>query len=128
MYARRHKVDAGVCKQIKLPREDFLIVSHFFVSLGKPRKLRKLPQGIPQPSHLKSTQIYSKSVTSISPPKSFSESPRSFTYSTPQDSLINPQYNLIESQSFFTRREPVHISQTDIRTLFQVNRNIFHTI
>ena len=108
--------------------EKILTCFTIFVSLGKPRKLRKLPRGIPQPSHLKSTQIYSKSVTSISPPKSFSESPRSFTYSTPQDSLINPQYNLIESQSFFTRREPVHISQTDIRTLFQVKGNIFFTI
>lgn len=90
----------------------------FFLSV-KPRKLRKLPQGFAQPSRLKSTQIYSKSISSVSPPKGQLES-GSFAYSTPQDSLINPQYSLIESQSFFTRREPVHISQTDIRTLFQV--------
>lgn len=90
----------------------------FFLSV-KPRKLRKLPQGFAQPSRLKSTQIYSKSISSVSPPKGHLES-GSFAYSTPQDSLINPQYSLIESQSFFTRREPVHISQTDIRTLFQV--------
>lgn len=88
----------------------------------KPRKLRKLPQGFAQPSRLKSTQIYSKSISSVSPPKGQLES-GSFAYSTPQDSLINPQYSLIESQSFFTRREPVHISQTDIRTLFQVTSN-----
>lgn len=88
----------------------------------KPRKLRKLPQGFAQASRLKSTQIYSKSISSVSPPKGQLES-GSFAYSTPQDSLINPQYSLIESQSFFTRREPVHISQTDIRTLFQVTSN-----
>lgn len=88
----------------------------------KPRKLRKLPQGFAQPSRLKSTQIYSKSISSVSPPKAHLESGPS-AYSTPQDSLINPQYSLIESQSFFTRREPVHISQTDIRTLFQVTSN-----
>lgn len=88
----------------------------------KPRKLRKLPQGFAQPSRLKSTQIYSKSISSVSPPKAHLES-GPFAYSTPQDSLINPQYSLIESQSFFTRREPVHISQTDIRTLFQVTSN-----
>lgn len=90
-----------------------------FLLSVKPRKLRKLPQGFAQPSRLKSTQIYSKSISSVSPPKGHLES-GSFAYSTPQDSLINPQYSLIESQSFFTRREPVHISQTDIRTLFQV--------
>lgn len=94
------------------------MIPSFFLSV-KPRKLRKLPQGFAQPSRLKSTQIYSKSISSVSPPKGHLES-GSFAYSTPQDSLINPQYSLIESQSFFTRREPVHISQTDIRTLFQV--------
>lgn len=98
-----------------------------FLFSVKPRKLRKLPQGFAQPSRLKSTQIYSKSISSVSPPKAHLESGPS-AYSTPQDSLINPQYSLIESQSFFTRREPVHISQTDIRTLFQVRVMVFLSI
>lgn len=101
-----------------------------FPFIAKPRKLRKLPQGIAQPSRLKSTQIYSKSISSIpsskahgnsSPKASWDSSgSESYSYSPPQEALINPHHNLIESQSFFTRREPIHISQTDIRTLFQV--------
>ncbi|XP_061163619.1 golgin subfamily A member 3-like [Saccostrea echinata] len=90
---------------------------------AKPRKLRKLPQRIPQPSRLKSTQIYSKSVSSIPSPKGHLDSSGSGSYYPPQEALINPNHNFIESQSFFTRRESVHISQTDIRTLFQVTSN-----